>query len=38
MVDLTMGVSQPTDLQKKITDLLQSSEVIQKKQNNLVMI
>lgn len=38
MVDFTKDFSQPTDLQKKITDLLGSSEIIQQKQNNLVMI
>lgn len=37
MVDFTKGFSQPTDLQKKITDILQSSEIIQQKQNNLVI-
>lgn len=38
MVDFTRGFSQPTDLQKKISDILKSSEVIQQKQKNLVII
>lgn len=38
MINFTSGFSQPTDLQKKITDLLQSSEIIKEKQNNLVII
>ncbi|VVC40826.1 Hypothetical protein CINCED_3A011225 [Cinara cedri] len=37
MVDITTGFSQPTDLQKKITHLLQSSEIIKEKQSNLKM-
>lgn len=38
MVDFTKGFSHSTDLQKKISDLLQSSEIVQQKQNNLVTI
>lgn len=39
MVDFSRGFScKPTELQKKITNLLQSSEVIQQKQKDLVMI
>jgi len=38
MFDFTRGISRPTDLQKKITDLLQSSEFVQQKQKDLVMI
>lgn len=36
-VDFTRGFSNPTDLQKKITNLLQSSEIVQQKQKDLVM-
>lgn len=36
-VDFTNGFSKPTDLQKRITDLLQSSEIIQQKQKDLVI-
>lgn len=38
MVDFTSSFSQPTDLQKKITNTLQSSKIISEKQNNLVII
>lgn len=36
MVDFTKGFSHSTDLQKKISNLLQSSEIIQQKQKDLV--
>lgn len=38
MVDFTKGFSHPTDLQKKISNLLQSSEIVQQKQKDLVTI
>lgn len=38
MVDFTKGFSNPSNLQKKITDLLQSSDIIQNKQKDLVII
>jgi len=38
MVDFTRGFSHPTDLQKKISDVLQSSEIVQQKQKDLVII
>lgn len=38
MVDFTRGFSYQTDLQKKITNILQSSEIIQQKQKDLVII
>lgn len=37
MVDFTRGFSHPTDLQKKIANVLQSSELIQQKQKDLVI-
>lgn len=37
MVDFTKGFSHSTDLQKKISDLLQSSEIVQQKQKDLVI-
>lgn len=36
--DFTKGFGQPTDLQKKITNILQSSEIIQQKQKDIVII
>lgn len=38
IVDLTRGFGQPTDLQKKITNILQSSEIVKQKQKDLVII
>lgn len=38
MTDFTKDFSQPTDLQKNISSILQSSEIIQQKQNDLVII
>jgi len=38
MVDFTRGFSHPTDLQKKISTVLQSSEIVQQKQKDLVII
>jgi len=38
MVDFTRGFSHPTNLQKKISDVLQSSKIIQQKQKDLVII
>lgn len=37
MVDFASGFSQPSDLQRKITDILQSSAIIKEKQSNLVI-
>ncbi|XP_015367455.1 PREDICTED: U3 small nucleolar RNA-associated protein 14 homolog C [Diuraphis noxia] len=37
MVDFTRGFSHPTDLQQKISAVLQSSEIIQQKQKDLKM-
>uniref|UniRef100_A0A2H8TK08 U3 small nucleolar RNA-associated protein 14 A n=1 Tax=Melanaphis sacchari TaxID=742174 RepID=A0A2H8TK08_9HEMI len=37
MVDFSRGLSNPTDLQKKITAVLQSSEIVQQKQKDLKM-
>ncbi|XP_022183767.1 U3 small nucleolar RNA-associated protein 14 homolog A [Myzus persicae] len=37
MVDFTRGLSHPTDLQKKISSVLQSSDIIQQKQKDLKM-
>lgn len=38
MVDFTKSFSQPSNLQKNITALLQSSEIVQQKQKDLVII
>lgn len=38
MVDFTRGYSNPTDLQKQISNALQSSKIVKEKQNSLVMI
>lgn len=38
MVDFTRGFSHPTSLQKKISDVLQSSKIVQQKQKDLVII
>jgi len=38
MINFTNGFSQPSDLQKKITDMLQSSDVVKQKQTHLVKI
>lgn len=37
MVDFTQGLSNPTDLQKKISAVLQSSEIVHQKQKDLKM-
>lgn len=38
IVDFTRGFGQSTDLQKKIINILQSSEIVQQKQKYLVII
>lgn len=38
MVDFTKGFSHSTELQKKISDLLQTSDIVQQKQKDLVTI
>lgn len=38
MVDFSRGLTNPTDLQKKISAVLQSSEIVQQKQKDLVII
>jgi len=38
MVDFSRGLKNPTDLQKSISAVLQSSEIAQQKQKELVII